>query len=265
MRTSRVTACLLAATALLAAAVWVANAPVTAAPAGGKPPLLRILVTNDDGVRAPGIDALVESLRDLRRVRVTVSAPAANQSGTGESTTPGELAATVTATASGYEAVAVEGFPADSVLYGLDQVVAKRPHLVISGVNQGQNLGPLTEISGTVGAARTAATNGIPALAVSQGFGEPPDYDAGVSEAIEWVNDHRKALAARKRGLVEVANLNVPTCTAGDVRGLVEVPLAATPDNAVAPSDCTSTLEDPADDVEAFVNGFATLTVLPAQ
>ena len=54
-----------------------------------------------------------------------------------------------------------------------------KPDVVLSGINQGQNLGALSDVSGTVGAARTAARHGIPALAVSQGTGNPPDYAAG--------------------------------------------------------------------------------------
>ena len=104
-----------------------ALAAVAAAPAAAqakttknvKP--LRVLVSNDDGVRAPGIDALVKALRKLPKVTVTVVAPAANQSGTGGKTTPGALTATRTTTKSGYPAIAVKGFPADSVNYALQQ------------------------------------------------------------------------------------------------------------------------------------------------
>lgn len=222
---------------------------------------LQILVTNDDGYAADGIDALVEALGDLQDVEVTVVAPAENQSGTGDQTTPGTLVAEDVATASGYPAVAVPGFPADSVLYALAEVYEEPPDLVVSGINEGQNVGPFVELSGTVGAALTAARDGIPALAVSQGLGEPPDYAAGVDEAIAWVTENRDALAA-DRG--QVVNINVPTCTEGSVRGLVEVPLAVDGEGGLDPSDCTSTLEDPANDIEALLNGYSTITILDA-
>jgi 5'-nucleotidase len=236
-----------------------------ASPAAKKKPTLKILVTNDDGVEAPGIDALVEALRALPRVKVTVVGPASNQSGTSDKTTPGSLATRETTTVSGYPAIGVEGYPADSVNVALDSGLVKKPHLVISGVNEGQNLGELTDVSGTVGAARTAARRGIPALAVSQGFGEPPDYELGAGEAVKWVREHRRDLERRTAaaGAALLENLNVPTCTIGDVRGLVEAPVAPTAENAAGPSDCASTLTDPVDDIQAFTNGFAVVSTLP--
>ena len=81
-----------AAVAVVAAAVLGFGAGVTpaaGAPDAPKPPTLRVLVTNDDGVAAPGIDALVQGLRKLDRVQVTVVAPADNKSGTSDMATPG--------------------------------------------------------------------------------------------------------------------------------------------------------------------------------
>ncbi|HUF83630.1 MAG TPA: 5'/3'-nucleotidase SurE [Acidimicrobiia bacterium] len=252
----------------LAALVAAATLPAVTTVSSGaapdhKPKVLRILVTNDDGVTAPGINALVDGLRDLERVKVTVVAPAANQSGTGDRTTPGELTTSETTTASGYPAIAVEGFPADTVDFALDGGIRKVPHVVLSGVNQGQNLGPVFTVSGTVGAARAAVRRGIPGVAVSAGLGDAPDYAAAVDEAIAWVKEHRKKLA-KGDDPTDVVNINVPTCTTGEIRGLVEVPAAPTGD-ALAAVDCTSTLEDPPDDLVAFTNGFATLSEVPPE
>ena len=83
------------------------------------PEPLRILVSNDDGFDALGIDAVVEALRALPGVTVTVVAPATNQSGTGEQITDGPLTATSEQTLSGYPATAVQGFPADSIIYAI--------------------------------------------------------------------------------------------------------------------------------------------------
>lgn len=230
-------------------------------PAAAAPPKrLNILVTNDDGVSAPGIDLLVKRLLELKKVKVTVVAPLSNQSGTGDKTTPGELAVAKSATASGLNARAVNGFPADTVNWALDHGI--EPDVVVSGVNQGQNLGPVVDVSGTVGAAKTAVRNGIPALAVSQGLGEPPDYAAGVRFAIDWVRQHRKELTGKKP-TVELANLNVPTCVTGRVRGVVDVPAASTGD-INPPVDCASTLTKPTDDLQAFANGFASLSIIDA-
>ena len=141
---------------------------------------LRILVSNDDGVGAEGISQVVAALAELPDTEVTVSAPAENQSGTSDSMTDGDVVSTETTTADGYPATAVEGFPADAVAAGL-AAMDEPPHLVVSGINEGQNIGELTELSGTVGAARTGARAGIPALATSQALGDPPDYPTGVS------------------------------------------------------------------------------------
>src|ERR1700755_568871 len=105
---------LVAAVALVPAAAADAKAKTTVKP-------LRVLVSNDDGVKAPGIDAVVTALRKLPKVTVTGVAPAANQSGTGGKTTSGALTATKTTPKSGYPAMAVKGSPADSVNYALSK------------------------------------------------------------------------------------------------------------------------------------------------
>ena len=105
---------------------------------------LKVLVTNDDGYDADGIDAVVEGLRALPDTEVTVVAPLANQSGTGGKTTDGPLTVTDVKTKSGYPAKAVDGFPADTVIWAIDQHgIDFTPDLVVSGINFGQNIGPL--------------------------------------------------------------------------------------------------------------------------
>jgi 5'-nucleotidase len=224
---------------------------------------LQILVTNDDGVGAEGIDALVAGLADVEGVEVTVVAPATQQSATGGNATEGELVSTPTQTASGHEATAVEGFPADTIRVAFEDQ-GLTPDLVISGINEGQNLGPVVDASGTVGAARAAVRRGVPALAVSQGVGDAPDYPAAVELVVAWVEENRDAVVAGELGAAVVLSLNVPTCTTGEVRDVVEVPPAATGD-ALGTSDCASTVEGLADDVTAFANGFATLSEVPVE
>jgi 5'-nucleotidase len=225
---------------------------------------LEVLVTNDDGIEGPGLDALVEALRKEPGVHVDVVAPATNRSGTGGTTSNEIPAYTRTTTPSGYTGVSVDGFPADTLAVALD-VLGLHPDLVLSGINTGQNLGPLTTVSGTVGAALAAGHRGVPALAISQGLGDPPDYASGVTQALAWLRGHRGSLPAVGGAGAPVANLNVPTCTRGAVRGLLEVRVATAADggNPVGPSDCTSTAPRPDDDVEAFAQGWATLSDLP--
>jgi len=223
---------------------------------------LSVLVTNDDGVEAPGIDALVQALIGLPDTDVTVVAPAENQSGSGSNTTPGALDVRDATTASGYPAKAVSGYPADSVIWAIDQGgIAARPDIVISGINAGQNIGPAVPISGTVGAAKAAVERGIPALAASQGIAATLDYPAGVDEVISWLDLHRDELTADAAPPTAVENLNVPTCPTGTVRGVVEAPVAPDAGGRIATEvDCLSTKNDFVDDIDAFVNGYAVLS-----
>ena len=239
---------------------------ISAAPTTAARPL-RVLVTNDDGVGAPGIDAVVQALRSLPQTEVTVVAPADNQSGTGSRTTPGPLTVTRDATASGYPSVAVKGYPADTVVWAVDDHgISFRPDLVVSGVNNGVNLGPLAGISGTVGAARAALSRGIPALAASQGVddGLAPDYSTGASEVRGWVQAHRGSLLDRAYGASPPAgNLNVPTCPQGRVRGTVSAPLATTFTGlSITTVDCSSTSTSYSDDAQAYVLGYAVIAPL---
>jgi 5'-nucleotidase len=219
------------------------------------PEPLRVVVTNDDGYAAPGIDAAVEELLAQPHVAVTVVAPATNQSGAGNSTTPPPLTASAQHTLSGYPATAVNGTPVDSVLYALGAQLRLDPDLVVSGINDGQNLGPVLSLSGTVGAARAGARHWIPALAISQGFGSPPDFAAGAGALGDWVTGFLLGRAGRP--FERVTNVNVPTCTAGTIRGTAHVPAGpALNGRPYGPSNCLSTGATFADDVDAFDNGF---------
>src|SRR2546421_2262872 len=181
-----------------------------------QPAPLSVLVTNDDGYAAPGIDAVVEALRKEPKVHVDVVAPATNQSGQGENTTPGDLAVTDVKTASGFPAKAVAGHPADSVNVALGKLQLK-PDLVVSGTNYGQNIGEFVKVSGTVGAAITAAKHGVPALAVSTGLAPHPDFADSAVLAVPWLREHRAVLAAHPSA-APVQSLHVPPCATGPVR-----------------------------------------------
>jgi 5'-nucleotidase len=222
-----------------------------------------IVVTNDDGVSAPGINAVVTALRGLPDVHVTVVAPAKNQSGTGSKTTSGTIAYTGAKTASGYPATAVNGYPADTITVALDQLHL-HPALVVSGANLGQNLGPVANLSGTVGAAKAAVSRGVPALAVSAGVGNPVDFQTAARYAVMWVDAFFKGSSSPTPSTV--ANLNVPSCSTGSVRGEKQLPSQTSIPNlteALSKQDCTSAAT-PTTEVAAFNDGFATLTQVPA-
>lgn len=234
---------------------------------------LRILVTNDDGVEAEGIDELVEALTSNPANEVIVCAPDGNRSGSGDTTGPsqrcGNLSVFATTTRSGYPSTAIDGCPADAVNYALDSLYpdGSPPDVVIAGINEGQNISAvISSLSGTVGAAKTAARRGVPSLAASQGLAPddvPPDYPAGARAVLTWLEQRRSALGAGTAPTT-ADSVNIPTCTAGAIRGtLVGLPLASSAEGAVDPQNCESTLDDPADDVQAFVNGFTTLTTVP--
>ena len=244
------------------------EAPVTEAPTTTvAPEPLRILVTNDDGVGADGIDVIVQALLQLDNVEVTVVAPLENQSGSGGSTSTGALTVTDATTQSGYTAKAVAGFPADTVVWAIDQGgIDFVPDLVISGINNGQNYSlEIVSASGTVGAARAAAQRNIPSIAVSQGFADSPDYPTAADAVVKWIEDHRAELIARTDGDIatEFVNINAPSCASGlTVRGIIEVPIESLGTSDYNANDCVSTIE-PTGDVSGFQNGYVTITKLP--
>lgn len=243
-----------------------ADATTTTTTAPSDP--LVILVTNDDGIGAPGIDVLVNALAEMDDVELVVVAPAANQSGSSDKTTPGGAASAPGATASGVEGTAVAGFPADTIAVALDELGIE-PDVVVSGVNEGQNSGPLAFISGTVGAARTAARRGVPAVAGSAGLGPEADYAAAAAFVVEWIEEHRAELLSGVAPTETITSFNVPDCIAGEPKGeVLEVALGVAFPEGVDPftSDCT--LEPstaPTDDVAALAAGFAAETQVPLE
>jgi len=240
--------------------------PVSSSTEVAAPEPFMILVTNDDGVGADGIDALVNALVALDNVMVTVVAPAENQSGSGGKTTDGPLEVRDATTKSGYPAKAVVGFPADSIVWALDQGgIDFVPDLVVSGINEGQNYSfEIAPISGTVGAARAAAQRNVPSVAVSQGLGEPPNYPASVEAIVAWIMENRAELEARAPGepTPTFVSINVPTCAPGtELRGVVEVPMGSLDGSDYNASNCASTVT-PDSDVTGFQNGYGVVTEL---
>lgn len=142
---------------------------------------LNILLTNDDGCRAPGINAVYQALVGAGH-QVTLVAPEKDNSGIGAASvvSPGQALAVSTLAAGKYCVGAPAGFttpagknmaigtPVDAVNVGLDVLLKDNPpDLVVSGTNFGDNVGPLTQMSGTVNAAVRAMFKGVPAIAVS--------------------------------------------------------------------------------------------------
>ncbi len=132
----------------------------------GKP---HILLTNDDGIRSPGLWAAAEALSALGYV--WVAAPRDQWSGAGRSmpsTSSGRIFEEhVTVHGKTWTVHAVDGTPAQAVQHALLELLPERPALVVAGINYGENVGSGVTISGTVGAALEAASFGLPGLAVS--------------------------------------------------------------------------------------------------
>ena len=129
----------------------------------------RVLLTNDDGVDAPGMAALEEIAREVAR-EVWVVAPEHDQSGTSHSVS---LHAPLRLSQRGERRFGVGGTPGDCVVMAVRHLMADAPpDLVLSGVNRGANVGVETVFSGTVGAAMTALLLGLPAIALSQAFSQ---------------------------------------------------------------------------------------------
>ncbi|WP_243407232.1 5'/3'-nucleotidase SurE [Frankia canadensis] len=271
-----------ASTAPTATAPAGAAGPKAAATATARPvdTVLDVLVTSDDGVGSAGVDALAHALATLPGTTVRIVAPAANQSGTGDRSSGGQITHGDTTTATGQRATEVSGFPADAVAVALDDL-GLRPDLVVAGIHEGQNLGPDLGTSGTVGAARAAARRGIPALAASAGLGDTYDYGPAVAQVLAWISAHRANLLATSAAggqpasavggsaaTQTVANLNVPNCFAGGavrgVRELASEARVADPAATRTTQTCTATITSD-DEVGAFNAGFATLTTVPAR
>ena len=173
-----------------------------------------MLVTNDDGVRAPGIFALAQALQAVGEV--TIVAPATNQSGKGHSITIDEPIYVDAVTLPGdLQATSVAGTPATAVKVALGALLKQKPDLVISGINRGWNVGAVAYVSGTVGAAREAALAGLPAIAASLSS-EESNYGPA-AQIVRQVVD-----VARKTGLERGAflNVNIPAGTAAAIKGI---------------------------------------------
>jgi 5'-nucleotidase len=129
---------------------------------------MRILVTNDDGIHAPGL-AVAEAIARRFSDDVWVVAPSEEQSGAGHSLT---LTRPLRLRQHGERRFSVSGTPTDSVMMALLEVLDGPPDLILSGVNRGANLGEDVTYSGTVSAAMEGALAGIRAIALSQVYGE---------------------------------------------------------------------------------------------
>ncbi len=185
---------------------------------------MRILITNDDGINAPGLAVLQAIAEEVAGPggEVWTVAPAFEQSGVGHAisyshpTMIAELAP---------RRFAAEGSPADCVLAGLYDVLdGRRPDLVLSGVNRGNNAGENTLYSGTIGGAMEAALQGLPAIALSQFMGPRTQtldtpFEAALHHGAEIVNRLLADGHWDQGAYRTFYNVNFPPCGAAEVKG----------------------------------------------
>jgi 5'-nucleotidase len=174
---------------------------------------MQILLTNDDGIHAPGILAMFREL--AKKDRVSVIAPETVQSATGHGITLSTPLLTSKVTiADGFSGIAVDGRPADCVKLAVAQLLPEKVDLVVSGINAGANVGINVIYSGTVAAAIEAAFLGLPAVAVSLHLRAniPTDFQQAATLARETID------LVLSKGLSpgQVATINIPALRTGE-------------------------------------------------
>jgi len=175
---------------------------------------MRILLTNDDGIHAPGLEVLEAIARELSN-DVWVCAPAEENSGAGHSLT---LHLPVRLREHGKQRFSVTGTPTDAVNLALRKIFAERmPDLIISGINNGENLADDITYSGTISAAMEGALAGIPAVAMSQAI---RDGGHGFAAARAWARNVLAPLLDLQMAKRTVINVNFPSLAAEAVKGI---------------------------------------------
>ncbi len=179
---------------------------------------MRILLTNDDGIHAPGLKVL-EAIAKALSDDVFVVAPESDQSGVAHSLS---LSDPLRLRNIGPRHYAVQGTPTDCVIMGVRKIMADhKPDLILSGVNRGQNVAEDVTYSGTIAACIEAALLGVPAIAMSQSF-----WSAEGDKAVHWecAQSHGPDLVSKilSTGIAPgtLINVNFPPCPANEVKGI---------------------------------------------
>ena len=244
---------------------------------------MRILITNDDGIDAPGLAALQEIASELAGSdgRILTAAPVQEQSGTSHSVS---FIHPMLFTRRGPDRIAVSGTPADCVLVGLHEFEQDGPpDLVLAGVNRGNNSGENAAYSGTIGAALEASLQGVKAIALSQYFGKG---NRSLADPFESARHHGAAVVT---SLLRDApwgndpyglfyNVNFPPCSASEVAGVKAATQGARIGSRFSVSPQTSfgrnymwissgqqdAPANPGSDVEANLSNFISITPMRA-
>jgi 5'-nucleotidase len=169
---------------------------------------MRILISNDDGILAPGLAALYHAVADMGEV--TVVAPDSPQSAAGHSITlshPLAVRRVHVGAGADFHGISVDGRPADCVRLAIRNLLPQPPDIVLSGVNAGANVGINVFYSGTVAAAAEGAMMGIPSVAFSAAMTSGEADFARAAKLCRWVLDR---LLTSGLGKGELINVNIP-------------------------------------------------------
>jgi 5'-nucleotidase len=178
---------------------------------------MRILLTNDDGINAPGL-AVLEAIAAQLSDDVWICAPAEEQSGAGHSLT---LSRPVRLRKHGPRRFSVSGTPTDAVMLGMSEAMDGKPDLILSGVNRGANLGDDITYSGTVSAAIEGALAGIRSIALSQVYAREGMGDTVPFAAAEaWGARVLQPLVDMAFAPRTLVNINFPALAADAVKGV---------------------------------------------
>lgn len=187
---------------------------LTVVPVNADP--FRILICNDDSVNSEGIMALAKALEPI--ASVTVIAPAENHSGAGHALTVDGPAIVKEVKREGRKFTSINATPASCVKFALGVLLDKKPDLVVTGINEGHNLGKVVWVSGTFNAAQEAVMQGVPGIAFSllRSKGKEMDYTPGAEFARSLVE------ALMKQGFPQdvVLNVNIPGCSREELKGV---------------------------------------------
>lgn len=176
---------------------------------------MKILISNDDGIFAPGIVKLAEAAKNFGDV--IVAAPSQQCSGMSQRVTLEQIIkiSEYDFPVAGVEAYSIDGTPADCVRAAMGYILPQKPDIVFSGINKGYNLGTDIAYSGTIGAATEALIAGVPTIAFSR-------KRAGIDGAIDAnINKIIEQILQKEQSTKEIWNVNFPGCEAGAVKGIL--------------------------------------------
>jgi 5'-nucleotidase len=177
---------------------------------------MRILLTNDDGIHAPGLAVLEQIARELSD-DVWIVAPETDQSGVSHSLS---LNDPLRLREVGPRHFAVKGTPTDCVIMGARHIMKERPELLLSGVNRGRNAAEDVSYSGTVAGAIEGTVLGIPCIALSQAYSAASRAKPLWETAIRFAPDLIRKVLAEGIPRDVLVNVNFPDCTPDEVRGI---------------------------------------------